>query len=631
MNNHSSDPVSDSKQKLGLALSGGGFRASFFHIGALAAMAEAGLLRKVQVLSTVSGGSILGAHYYLHLQQILQDKPDEKIGDMDYVGVVQSIVSEFHDAVKKNLRMRIYSSLQKNWKMGKPNYSRSDRLGELYDKYFYQQAIDTTSEGFIKLSDLIIQPFGGPPDFSPDDHNAQRDNPVPILLLNATTLNTGHNWRFEAIRMGEPKIDARENSFLEDIDKNYRLLRPGDLDTIIDDSPEQFWDIQSPHNEFKLGYAVSASACVPVLFHPLAISNLFEDAPDENGKPDQVRVQLVDGGVHDNLGTEALGDRECTHFIVSDASGPLSDLPDPSSSALSVLGRMNSILMDRVREEELQRLKDQFGEDSEDHVTVMHLRRGLAPTRVRYYKRNGELSPKNKPDTSRTSSESFGVPEDIQHLISSIRTDLDSFSEIEAYSLMYDGYRMTMGELEKRKELFQTTFGIPMDPSKNRPKDGWLFDDIKPWFDKPTEQLRKHLRTGSKKAFKVYCTSPWWAILFSLLQLIPLAILGLFCYWLWLQIPLATSEITALGGGYFWLGIVMLAGGSFILTIFPWLSRWLGRLPTARRRVERIIHFFTRFVLPTAAAIFMWIHRAFFDWAFLRAGEVNEKNLGKPE
>ena len=48
-------------QKLGLALSGGGFRASLFHIGVLARMAELDLLRHVGVLSTVSGGSIIGA------------------------------------------------------------------------------------------------------------------------------------------------------------------------------------------------------------------------------------------------------------------------------------------------------------------------------------------------------------------------------------------------------------------------------------------------------------------------------------------------------------------------------------------------------------------------------------------
>jgi NTE family protein len=42
--------------KLGLALSGGGFRSAFFHVGVLARLAEADLLRKVDVISSVSGG-----------------------------------------------------------------------------------------------------------------------------------------------------------------------------------------------------------------------------------------------------------------------------------------------------------------------------------------------------------------------------------------------------------------------------------------------------------------------------------------------------------------------------------------------------------------------------------------------
>ena len=51
--------------KLGLALSGGGFRSALFHVGMLARLAELDLLRKVDVISSVSGGSIIAAYYYL--------------------------------------------------------------------------------------------------------------------------------------------------------------------------------------------------------------------------------------------------------------------------------------------------------------------------------------------------------------------------------------------------------------------------------------------------------------------------------------------------------------------------------------------------------------------------------------
>ena len=73
----------ESYRRLGLALSGGGFRASFYHIGVFARMAELGMLRHVESISTVSGGSIVGTAYYLLLKNLLEDKADDEIEDRD--------------------------------------------------------------------------------------------------------------------------------------------------------------------------------------------------------------------------------------------------------------------------------------------------------------------------------------------------------------------------------------------------------------------------------------------------------------------------------------------------------------------------------------------------------------------
>lgn len=48
-------------RRIGLALSGGGFRAAAFHLGVFHKLEELGLLWKIDVLSCVSGGSIAGA------------------------------------------------------------------------------------------------------------------------------------------------------------------------------------------------------------------------------------------------------------------------------------------------------------------------------------------------------------------------------------------------------------------------------------------------------------------------------------------------------------------------------------------------------------------------------------------
>ena len=47
------------KNEVGLALSGGGFRATLFHLGAVWRLNELALLQSLTRVSTVSGGSIL--------------------------------------------------------------------------------------------------------------------------------------------------------------------------------------------------------------------------------------------------------------------------------------------------------------------------------------------------------------------------------------------------------------------------------------------------------------------------------------------------------------------------------------------------------------------------------------------
>jgi NTE family protein len=56
--------ITNSEQpKIALCLSGGGFRAALFHLGALRRLNELGLLAQVDRIASVSGGSILSAHF----------------------------------------------------------------------------------------------------------------------------------------------------------------------------------------------------------------------------------------------------------------------------------------------------------------------------------------------------------------------------------------------------------------------------------------------------------------------------------------------------------------------------------------------------------------------------------------
>ncbi|OGB95307.1 MAG: patatin [candidate division NC10 bacterium RBG_16_65_8] len=54
--------IDGQQKRVGLALSGGGFRAAAFHLGVMGKLKEFNLLDKIDVLSCVSGGSIAGGH-----------------------------------------------------------------------------------------------------------------------------------------------------------------------------------------------------------------------------------------------------------------------------------------------------------------------------------------------------------------------------------------------------------------------------------------------------------------------------------------------------------------------------------------------------------------------------------------
>src|SRR5688572_9800722 len=110
-------PLRREQPKLGLALSGGGFRAAFFHVGVLARAAERGLLRHVEVISTVSGGSIVGALYYVHVRDLLQTK--ERPEDGDYVRIVERMEDEFMRATEANIRALASADLRKNFRMAR--------------------------------------------------------------------------------------------------------------------------------------------------------------------------------------------------------------------------------------------------------------------------------------------------------------------------------------------------------------------------------------------------------------------------------------------------------------------------------------------------------------------------------
>ncbi len=592
--------------KVGLALSGGGFRAALFHIGVLARMAELGVLRRVEVISTVSGGSIVGALYYLQVKRLLETKTDPELGDGDYVELVAGVERDFMAAVQKNIRARIFFNLWKNFLMAKPSYSRSDRIGDLLDRLFYKPAWPEPrpkrrwglADTQIAMPELRIQPAGDDRDFRPDEHNAGREAKVPILTINATSLNTGHNWRFEAVRMGEPlPRDARSRRIAAEVDKNRRL----DHGYFTED-PGHHKAITSRQRDFPLGLAVAASACVPTLFHPLAISGLYEG----------LRVELVDGGVHDNQGVQALFDADCTHLVVSDASGQMADLNWPATRIPGVAGRSISIYGDRIRDEQLMHATGRT-----QPVVLVHLRKGLPAEAVAPLADDGtpvrEIPEEER--VGRVRSNDFGVLEETQASLARVRTDLDAFGDTESFSLMLDGYLMS--DLELRACTPLEPLFAPDAPAADPSR--WRFGAVAHligWADPPA-WYRRALAASNKRFFKPLTLVPLlrWTLLalvvagLALLAALVIGTAGGIADWLTGSWP--TWVTFAIIGG---LAVLLIA---YVREQTRWrLLRWGGTLLIS-------------ILLPLVMAPVLWLSSLVtvgLTPLFLRLGRVRDTN-----
>ena len=450
----------DKGRRIGLALAGGGFRASFFHIGVLARLAELDLLRQVDILSCVSGGSVIGALYYLYLKREL-----DAHGDLDtprLIGIVAEMERHFLNVVQKNLKWRVYANLRSNFRLARNDYSSTDRFADLLDRHLYRPIFGGDAGRPVEMRTLDIQPRGQR-DFNPITDNAGRHCKVPALMINAAVLNTGHNWRFGADRMGEP---ARPTAARE-VDRNWLLCQ------------SRYNGLHHDYADLGLGQAVAASAAAPGLLRPLTLNRLY---PHPHHPAEYLRAELVDGGLHDGLGTEVLRERGCTHFLISDGSRKLADHAEPDYRQSQAAGRTRDILSNRVRTLQLSRLKER----KPNNVALIHMMREMEALELK------PVGPADKGhvirDRSQTETTSYGVDRHVQSALARIRTDVDAFSDTEALALMADGYLLTRQCFEEPGERRDAWMAV-------RPFEGneWTFSAIFEILQKPTPSFLRRL------------------------------------------------------------------------------------------------------------------------------------------
>ncbi len=578
--------------KIGLGLSGGGFRASLFHIGVLARLAELDVLRRVEVLSCVSGGAIIGAHYYLEVRHLLQTKPDSQISKQDYIDIVERIRKDFLAGVQQNIRTRVALNPIKTFMMlARSKYSRTMRAGELYEEEIFSKVPDGGGNAARWLNGLYVCPVDkeGKPDdsFNFRTDNWRRQAKVPNLILNTTALNTGHNWQFTASWMGEPPANIATE--IDGNDRFRRLYYEGQ-------------DTPKAHRQVRLGHAVAASACVPGLFEPLPLDGLY---------PERV-VRLVDGGVCDNQGVASLIEQDCNVILVSDGSGQMESEKDPSIGLLGVPLRSNTILQARVREAQYHELSARQRASLLRGFMFVHLKDDLDVDPIDWI---GCLDPFDASDDSRPAYRRgpltrYGIAKDLQELLSGVRTDLDSFSDVEAFALMTSGYRMTEYEFKFSK----CVDGFP-EPDKQHEWDFLAVEAGLKGSGAKYEYLKKRLQASNSLAFRIWKISRVLKLA-SVVLAVAAVVLAVWAWWNWAAATIAIPAVSIWNLGIF-VGVIVAA---VLLVIFVLKEMGIVRM------TETLIRSAMFLVIGPLGAVAALIHLHIFDRLFLRDGSLKSFN-----
>jgi hypothetical protein len=332
-------------------------------------------------------------------------------------------------------------------------------------------------------------------------------------------------------------------------------------------------------------------------------------------------VQLVDGGSHDNQGIAALLAEGCTRILCSDASGQMHDEDHPGTGRLGVVLRTTSILMDRVREVQLRDLDERERSGALARSLFVHLRQGLPQPEVPW------LTAPPKPPEPPQLSTPYEIDCGTQERLANLRTDLDAFTDVEAYALMCSGYLATRRRLfelddDHRASGHAGAFGdyaidaggdwsfLCMREVLAARSDGEGLAALSRERRAQIESLSRQLEAGSALFFKAWKLSPVLRVLSVLLGFALIARGGQ-----WLYEHRADRIAEYLGAfpdkSISWLALAVAA--ALLVIIVPAAKYLLAPQKAVRGAIARLLIASTGYLV---AKVHLWI----FDRVFLEIG-----------
>lgn len=235
---------------IGVALSGGGSRASVYGAAALEVLAEEGILQQATYLSSVSGGGFPAAYYALN-------KPQPCRVDTSAAGCESADFVAFQSAMREDFLASMTFR-----QIGKPN------------------RISSPTRRLSSLQDVLNQDFIGGAAFG--------DLPKePVLLINGARYDDARRFVFSNVAI--PEQDSALGQFSQSTLRTASFSQPGCTRA-------------TPAN-FSVALAVAISAGFPPLLGPASIE------VDETCDGGATQFwHLGDGGILDNTGVETIED-----------------------------------------------------------------------------------------------------------------------------------------------------------------------------------------------------------------------------------------------------------------------------------------------------------------------------------